>query len=280
MPVVTLPQLKMCKDPACGNIATGYKGFCFNHSPVKTLGSYASCPKPRGSTKNPMGIEIECYSPDRLVRRVTHLAPYVCSDASLPPGGGEIKLCATEDKMEDKAADVIQRARIAGNAVNKRCGLHLHFQMPLNNQPAYIGRMDSRSRLFAMLINMEEFIFDIVPASRKHNGFCEKLTYAGRLHSHYSWFSLSNRHPTFEIRIHASTLNPWKIKGWINAWKQVRPDIHKVYLGADGWEDIVVSYQKDGFLRRLDPTSIGYKYIKARADNGGTLKNFGFSSAS
>ncbi len=264
---ISLPELKMCKH--CDKIATGYDGVCVAHARRRSLGRYSSSPRPRANVKHPMGVEIECYNPSGITHYVTHVSEYVCEDGSLPSGGGEIKLCSPENKMEDKAADVVQRAVIAGNKANKQCGLHLHFQRPIIN-------WDALRRLKMFVAEIQDFMFDIVPKSRKFNRYCEKLGNES-IQSHYCWFSLSDRHPTYEIRIHGGTMNPWKVKGWINAWVQVRPDIDKIVNGLEGWEDTVVSYRHDGFLKKLDPNSIGYRYIKARANNEGTLKNFGFS---
>lgn len=270
---IVLPQLKMCSNPDCGNIATGSTGFCFDHTPRRSLRSYTASPKPRANVKNPMGIEIECYNPD-TVYKVTHVSTYVCSDGSLPRNGGEIKLCGPESKMEDQAADVVQRSAIAGNAVNKSCGLHLHFQLP----QVYYDRGEGYKRTFHLTQAMQDFLFDIVPRSRRNNGYCTKTSSERSVTSHYNWFSMSNHVPTYEIRLHAGTMNAWKIKGWINAWTQVRPEIHKVIAGEDGWENIVDSFRGDGFMNKLNPRSIGYKYIKARSVNGGTLRNFGFNT--
>lgn len=268
--IASLPTLKMCKHPGCDKIATGYKGTCFNHSVRKGLRGYRSSPS--ATAKHSVGVEIECFNID-TIDKVTHVAPYVCRDGSIRHGG-EIKLCASEDKIENKASDTVQRSALVGNDVDKRCGLHLHFSMPQN-----VSRYDSnaRTRLVRLVNAMQEFMFDIVPVSRRNNGFCGRATENNvSICSHYSWFSLSDRHPTYEIRIHAGTMNPWKIKGWINAWIQVRPEIHKVINGDEGWENIVESFNNDGFLTKLNPHSIGYKYIKARSLGSGTLTRFGF----
>lgn len=267
--IASLPVLKMCKVAGCDKIATGYKGTCFNHSVRKGLGGYRS--SPRATAKHSVGVEIECFNPDTIYK-VTHVAPHVCRDGSIGHGG-EIKLCASEDKIENKASDTVQRSALVGNKVDKRCGLHLHFSMPQN---ANGYNYDVRQRVTSLTMAMQDFMFDIVPRSRKQNGYCGRIASINNVNSHYSWFSLSDHHPTYEIRIHAGTMNPWKIKGWINAWIQVRPDIHKVINGDEGWEDIVTSFNKDGFLTKLDTSSIGYKYVKARSLGSGTLTRFGF----
>ncbi|MEY3163763.1 MAG: hypothetical protein RI887_587 [Actinomycetota bacterium] len=268
---ISIPELKMCKINGCSNIATGYTGHCYDHDTVRDLRNYSSSPLPRRNTKNPMGIEIECYNPETR-RKVTHVAQYVCSDGSLPSGGGEIKLCAPESKLEDIAADTVQRSRLVGNRVNSSCGLHIH--MKIDN----LHNAEARQRLFRFSSVIEDYIFDIVSPSRQHNSYCGRVDDPYYLTNHHSWISLSSRYPTLEVRIHGGTMNPWKVKGWVNAWKQVRPDIQKIVSGEDGWKDILESYADDGFLNKLSPNSIGYKYIQARSLSGGTLKNFGFGA--
>ncbi len=284
---IKLPELKMCSHADCARIATGFSGYCYPcaqfylGSQRNALRSYSSRPTPRSNIKNPMGVEIECYNPDTC-NKVTHVAQYVCRDASLPENGGEIKLCASENKIEDEAADTVQRSRIVGNKVNRSCGLHLHMQiaaMKNDNWRFSSGyRRGIRDRLYMLCVEMQDFMFSISPQSRKSNHYCSKLYENYNIMDHHKWITISEYLPTLEVRIHAGTMNPWKIKGWINAWKQVRPDIDKVAEGVEGWEDIVNSYREDGFLTKLKPNTIGYKYIKARVENNGVVRNFGFDA--
>lgn len=122
-------------------------------------------------------------------------------------------------------------------------------------------------------------MFDISPGSRVNNIYCRKLEDVYSLVRHHSWISLSDRYPTVEIRIHGGTMNPWKVKGWINAWMQIRPYIDQVASGASGWEDVVTKVSGNGVLNLLDQNSIGYRYLKARETSDGTLYNFGFNTA-
>jgi hypothetical protein len=282
---ITLPELKLCKNRECGSVATGFSGFCYSCDSSRTIREYSTTPKPRATVKNPMGVEIECYNPEN-VRKVTHVARYVCRDGSLPSGGGEIKLCTTENKLEDVAADTVQRSRIVGNRVNKKCGLHLHMQIAkLKELSGASGgyfsneRYAVADRLMQFVTNVQEFMFDIVPSSRKRNNYCSTVRNRDYLFSHHSWITMSSHLPTLEIRIHSGTMNPWKIKGWINAWKQVRPDLDKIAAGEEGWEDVAAGYRYHGFLNKLSLDSIGYKYVLARETHGGKLENFGFSRA-
>jgi len=228
-----------------------------------------------------MGVEIECYNEGSRYA-VTHVAKYVCRDGSLPHNGGEIKLCAPENKLEDVAADTVQRSRLVGNKVNTSCGLHVHMQLQALKSLEWISSWGFRSsiaqRVQKFVEAVQPFMFDIVPPSRKENSYCNYSNNWNDMFDHHNWIAFSSRIPTIEIRIHSGTMNPWKVKGWINAWKQVRPDLDKIVSSVEGWEDIVDKYRNDGFLGQLKQDTIGYKYIRARSSNGGRLKNFGFSS--
>lgn len=273
---IVLPEIKMCKSSGCANIATGYNGHCYSCDSQSSLRCYSASPIPRRTIKNPMGVEIECYNPE-TVSKVTHVARFVCRDGSLPSGGGEIKLCGPEAKLENIAADTVQRSRIVGNMVNKKCGLHVHMKI---EQIVGRGRgLETCNRLFKFAKAMESFMFDISPGSRVNNIYCRKLEDVYSLVRHHSWISLSDRYPTVEIRIHGGTMNPWKVKGWINAWMQIRPYIDQVASGASGWEDVVTKVSGNGVLNLLDQNSIGYRYLKARETSDGTLYNFGFNTA-
>jgi len=274
---IALPELKLCKNSACSNVATGYTGYCYSCDSSRSLRNYSSSPTPRSNVKHPMGVEIECYNPESL-RKVTHVAEYVCSDASLPDGGGEIKLCSPEDKLEDIAADTVQRSRIIGNLVNKKCGLHVHMKLEaLNNR--YSRSQQAKNRLYSFAKAIEPYMFDISAKSRKENQYCRKLYDEYCLDNHHSWITCSSRYPTIEVRIHGGTMNPWKVKGWLNAWKQIRPTLDKVANGEDNWLDYVKTVQAGNITDLLNPNSIGYKYIKAREQANGNLESFGFSSA-
>lgn len=274
---IVLPEIKMCKSNGCANIATGYNGQCYSCDRRNTLRQYSESPAPRRTIKNPMGVEIECYNPE-TVSKVTHVARFVCRDGSLPSGGGEIKLCGPEAKLENIAADTVQRSRIVGNKVNKKCGLHVHMKLEKlesNNSRT----LELCNRLFKFAKTIEDYMFDIVPQSRTTNMYCRRLEDVYGLVRHHSWISMSDRYPTLEVRIHGGTMNPWKVKGWINAWMQIRPYIDQVASGNDGWEEVLNKARTNGVCGLLDQNSIGYRYFKAREASDGTLYNFGFNTA-
>lgn len=270
----SIPSLKLCLNTDCGQIATGYTGFCYRCDCGRSLRNYSSAPKPRANVKNPMGVEIECFNNDD-VRKVTHVAQFVCRDGSLPSNGGEIKLCSPESRIEDLASDTVQRSLMVGNKVNKQCGLHVH--MKINKiakereltRSRYFVSTETAKAIYDVFRPMQEYFFDIMPESRKNNRYCKKLSSLESLCSHYSWISISEKYPTIEIRLHPGTMNPWKVKGWVNVCKQLRLHFDNY---VNNTEPSNVLNVKD----ILDQNSIGYKYLQARENGKGVLKSFGF----
>lgn len=224
-----------------------------------------------------MGVEIECFNPS-TVSKVTHVAKFVCKDGSLPLNGGEIKLCSPESKIEDVVADTVNRSMMVGNIVNKQCGLHVHINVSeFRNYSTKYSELPAK-KLFSLFKPMEDYLFDIMPESRKNNGYCKRLQNSDRLHSHYSWATISEKYPTVEIRLHSGTMNPWKAKAWVNVWKQLRPVI-ETSVKDEVFADLVSNnITNNGIKSLLDIDSIGYKYLLAREQANGTLENFGFQS--
>lgn len=283
----TLPPVKICKRPDCGNIAVGFDGCCVGHTQRRRVKSYNARPTCR-RMKNPIGMELELVHPSG-VNYITPIARYVCQDASIGYDGGEIKFVAPADKIADKAADIAQRAAHAGCKTNKRCGFHVHNSLPNGIGQAlacYDTKMiqdgyrhnEALTRLYWLAKNFEEYFFDISPKSRRTNGYCVKLgSNVNTLHSHYSWLSLSNRVPTAELRIHASTVNPWKVKGWIEVNLRLRELMHDVILDVKGQNGMGTPQGSLSFSDYMPANSLGKKYLIARENAGGTLKNFGFN---
>ena len=271
MPTATLPELKLCSHPNCCQIATGVKSkYCFAHDSVRAMKPYSSSPKPSARSNKPyVGVELECFHPESSYK-VTHVATYVCRDGSLPPNGGEIKLCAQENKIEDIAADVAQRATIVGNKINKKCGFHVHVgTIPIRDRNV-LG-MQNLERLFK---NLQEEMFSLMAPSRRSNMYCRAINSYNDLNAHYAWASLSSKYPTLEIRVHGATLNAWKVKGWINVVTQLRPAIMAAMTNSESWG----TYKNiTSIFDILDSDSIGYKYMLARKRANGSLTSFGFS---
>ena len=201
MPSTTLPRLKMCKNDNCSDIAVSYDKCCVRHSRAsRQVRCYTSRPMPTPSMKNPFGMELECVNtaPNNPLGTVTRFA---CSDASLDCDGVEIKIVADVKKIGDKAADIAQRARIAGGKVTRKCGFHVHMSRPieyttLGGRSCYAEINSSTAQTaFAFIKGMEDQFFQMIPNHRRDNQYCRKLYSYESLYEHYSWVSISDGFP-------------------------------------------------------------------------------------
>lgn len=283
MVTVALPRLKMCKD--CSEVAVSTDGRCGKHSTrAREVKNYTARPNPTKAMKNPFGMEIECIAGDKR-RDVVTVASHVCSDGSLGYDGVEIKLVADAPKMGDKAADIAQRAKIAGATVSRRCGLHVHMSLPVNKD-AYIPRYSrshqeykaltstDRDNLFPYIKGMEDEMYNLIPSSRRDNTYCQRIRRSSELANHYSWLSLSCRVPTIELRLHPGTLNPWKVKAWSEFCIVMQEALHSIIEGKPNRQ---AEYMRAGtFTGSFPYSSLAGKYIRARKNADGKLLKFGF----
>jgi hypothetical protein len=268
MPNNSLPLIKICKNNSCGNVATSYKGFCPKHSPYARIKSYSSRPMPR-KLKNPIGVELEMFHPQGQ-HSLTPISQYVCCDGSLPNGGVEIKAVADSKRIGDKAADITQRARFAGAQVNSRCGFHVHldkaFALP---QLCSVVRTEYYNRITLFANTVQDYFFDIMPPSRKNNVYCQPIDQSS-ITSHHCWLSMSHAVPTIEVRLHGGTLNPWKVKAWIEVCICIQQAILAI-VTADNPD----YKQYSRFSDMLPYSSLGKKYLLAR-ETSNVLTSFGF----
>ena len=271
-----LPAVKICKNANCGNVAISFDGFCKNHAPYRGLKGYNSRPKASVRWSNPIGIELELFHPDGS-SKITPVARFVCSDASLPYGGGEIKLVQDATKIANVAADTAQRAGFAGAKVNKRCGFHIHMGLPSGMRPQLHNIYDvsgAYTRLYMLAKHFEEYFFDIVPRSRRSNTYCSTIKSMSYLNHHYSWLSFSARVPTCELRIHGGTVNPWKVKGWTEVAVEFRKLVNDAINDGSEWKQAVDGSKK--FSDHMPAGTLGSKYLIAREKANGSLAEFGF----
>lgn len=267
---ITLPQLKICKKFGCYHVATSFDGWCKVHAPRRPLKSYSSSPKVPVRSQDPIGVELEMFNPN-TVYNLTNVARFVCSDGSLPAGGGEIKLCNDAKRIADIAADTTQRARLAGAEVNRKCGFHVHMSLRHGwNVMPYSERTQQVRRLYEWVIKYQNKFFDIMPPSRYTGNYSQALTDESHLHRHYSWITFGRRSPTLEIRIHGGTTNPWKVKGWLEFCIKLRSVLNHV---LNGEYDHVPEFED---LSDLCPIgSLAQRYIQAR-ERSRSLAEFGF----
>jgi hypothetical protein len=182
-------------------------------------------------------------------------------------------------KIANVAADTAQRAALAGAKVNSACGFHVHMGLPAAVSRGSLQRHDiyepvhyTRNRLYKFAKHFEEYFFDIVPRSRKGNIYCERLQDVNSMLCHHAWFSVSYSVPTVELRIHGGTVNPWKVKGWVEVCIRMRQMINAAILNEEGWDNL----PSRKFVDYLEPGTLGSKYLLARECAGGKLVDFGF----
>lgn len=275
----TLPRLKMCKN--CSDIAIAWDGRCMRHTRAnRSTRSYSDRPMPTAAMTNPFGMELECVNPAASRSAVNVVTKFACSDGSLDDGGVEIKIVADAKKIGDKAADIAQRARIAGGLITNKCGFHVHMSRPVEYKSVRgvqiyqnIGTAEARN-LFPYLKGMEPTFMEMMPNHRRDNQYCRAMRTESDMFEHYYWLSISNRVPTLELRIHPGTLNPWKVKAWAEVCQGLQAILHSVLAGKPSE---AAELAKAGNLVRTFPVnSLASKYVKARIAAKGNLQKFGF----
>lgn len=180
-----------------------------------------------------IAVEIECISKlDRqaLGTALLELAKYVCvkGDGSIRAEGDyththEIVVMAPKDEF----SHVVRRvcAVLAETcAVNKSCGLHVHFDQ---RQQGERGREGPRNVLVrAKKIQQSlKYLFDMLPQSRKTNTYCvpnKRLPNESAVRfgtgERYRAINLTayRKHSTLEMRCHSGTIDAEKIQAWVD----------------------------------------------------------------
>lgn len=289
----SLPVLKLCKCDNCSNVAISYDGYCKDHIDYHSIRSYNARPS-ASRIKDPIGIELEMYNRDHY-KYLSCITPYVCRDGSLSNHSyaGEAKYVSSINKIKERAADIAQRARLAGNFVDKTCGFHVHCSLPnkyrrvsynyngyvvydtqetSNTYEELMKRQQTTNMLFKFVSTIQDYFFDIAPPSRRSNGYCRKVNNISCLLSHYSWMSLSEHVPTMEVRLHGGTVNPWKIMGWLDVCIKLRECLHKICSNNFTNDDILACRR---FSDVMPDGSIGKRYLLAR-EASPILTKFGF----
>lgn len=285
-----LPTLRMCKR-CQSRIATSWDGFCHVHSPNRPLRSYSDRPVPSSRTVDPIGVELELVNP-MGVHRLTPIERFVCSDGSLPQDtGGEIKIVGSANRIADKVADTVQRARIAGADADTKCGFHVHLSHRrgwersrlsmggISTETGLIGSAYLHAAQWGGIV--QDYLFSIMPRSRKENRYCKKITNHNDILDHYSWLSWSSRVPTIEVRLHASTVNPMKAKAWLRVCVAMRDKLNRVIDPLTRAEEIELAMCAFGssgnpaeYLAGGD--NLAKAYLQAREIAQGSLSKFCF----
>jgi hypothetical protein len=278
---INVPSVKVCKHGDCLQVATSHNGYCFDHYRAfggrTTLQSYSARPMPARSMLFPVGYELELLHRDGK-ERLCQLARYVCADGSLPDNGAEIKGVASAARAANAIGDLCTRAKLSGAESGRSCGYHLHFcrkaifGLDLVDM-SFDQRQIARDSVTMVGRAVQDWLFDLMPQSRRSNGYCRKIrsndglpSEGTSISSHYCWLSMSERVPTVEVRLHHATTNPFKCAAWV-----------EVCLGLVA----AIKAQYEGKFRVQSPADVqpfigdlGNAYLSARSDAGGRLVNF------
>lgn len=197
-----------CKHVGCYEPADCKHGFCSRHCTVggHTLQSYSARRYPATNAPH-VGVEIEVeYGTAEDYRRGLPFEGH--ADGSLGTYGAEYKLLATTDKITSVASELVEEIWKRGARVNRRCGLHVHLDVRQISRDRRLAWMD-------WMMRTQETWFNLMPPSRRTNNFVQRITSAGDA-AHYVWAHVTG-YNTLEVRLHGSTLNPYKITGWLVA---------------------------------------------------------------
>lgn len=173
-----------------------------------------------------IGVEIEFiskgdkYAIAKLLAE-KNLQKFVClaNDGSLRKEGDykhmhELKVCVKETEYHEVIKGVTECINAVGSKVNRRCGLHVHFDM----------RDRNRDIVYSNLVKAQDVLFDMNPRNRKdgdgdqaYSRPCTTADFSDASGERYMGINVAayGKHKTFEIRIHSGTINDVKINNWI-----------------------------------------------------------------
>ena len=181
---------------------------------------------PIGNGHN-VGVEIECFFPGETQVKLfetllvlSKLDQYCCrdDDSSIEANGGqsmELKVVAPEKKIYKVIEKVSELLYSLGARVNNSCGLHVHIDTRYRN----------KDEVFKRLVNAQDFLFNLVPQSRRNSDYCIKNDpenyddpedrYDPENSGKHSAINGDTAYDTVEVRIHTGSVNHIKINNWI-----------------------------------------------------------------
>jgi hypothetical protein len=183
---------------------------------------YSKTPADRDASKH-VGVELEASMPrnkwDDIKRELiktgyaNHMA--LGTDGSVTSDntykGGELRLCAPADKIENvvnAACEVLNRF---GCKVDRSCGLHIHLDA--REKTGVEGH-----QMFKNLVRQQKPLYLLQPASRRGNTYC-KWTNLDDWGKSDRYLSINpeafHKYQTIEVRLHSGTIAADKINHWI-----------------------------------------------------------------
>jgi len=177
------------------------------------------------NSKRFVGFELEYLIPtQRDPSRIKILSKYgkVQDDGSISPTGkiggyGEefASNVFSGDLLLETIDKVCESLSNSGAKINKTCGLHVHLDMRRETEIA-------QENIFYAWQAFEKIFFAVTSISRRGNHFCRSIdnsrTYEiAKGMGRYNTLNVTayDKHQTFEIRLHQSTLEPTNIKNWV-----------------------------------------------------------------
>lgn len=163
-------------------------------------------------------------------------------DGSLDCGDGEF--LSGPIRGIDAIRNITDNCSKISGEITKNCGFHIHIDFTKENT-------ESAKRFLACAIALEDFIFSVVPPSRRRNSYCvrynkdekkkilnglfveslKKLVYGYEdtdttdkyHHKRYMWVNMHSYfyRGTVEIRVHNGTKSPNKILRWAELWTKL-----------------------------------------------------------
>lgn len=282
------------------------------------LRDYSSQPIRRIPSKA-LSVEIECFAPNQdSYIGATHVG-FACSDGSLPNYGCEFKLVGHRDKMPSIAARFLNRLAPLRMQVNNKCGLHVGID---------IRHLSEKRRIMLgqWLRMFQAKFFALVPRNRRTNRYCypipfcfnwegaelnrincnsspsypyrdatDRMSNTGDMHvtqwgtwrEHCCVFNEAKA-GRLECRLHPGSVNPHKVKAWLEVWRQLQTvfesdERFEANHETLCWLNVYQGYSRNTPITELpaqlqalpEPLSllrgIAYEYWVTRRDAGGSL---------
>jgi hypothetical protein len=184
------------------------------------------------SNKKYIGIEIEFCArikeeqlAIKIFQKGLHKFVQLKQDGSLRPQEKEIAYEfailleeTTYKKDLKKVTDLLQEIKAA--AKDRRCGLHVHFDM----------RQRNKELVYNNLVACQYALLSVVDPSRYNNEFCEVVRnrkfptkFTGERHERYKTINAAAyyKYKTLEIRMHEGSVNYEEISHWIDLLMKV-----------------------------------------------------------
>lgn len=207
---------------------TNYVGFCrycvVHHNPNEILNYFYSTalekPKTPTTKEQHVGIEIECFVPQRMpMTPLVPLASFISTvnDGSIVPPSSkyksiEIRVLATVNNFEERLNQTCAALAEMKAAVNKTCGLHIHLDMRDRER-------DQVEKQFNNLVRSQKFLFKMVDPARRSSKYCLMTRAGNPFQARHRYRAINacalQRHNTLEIRLHEGTTDALVISNWI-----------------------------------------------------------------